>query len=93
MLSRVEGMSAPALWEGVPFRGGTFGEFLDGLEGRIGVSAAAYVGHSAVRRYVMGDDASSRAATSEEITAMAQVLRESLLAGAHGFSTSQIELQ
>jgi N-acyl-D-aspartate/D-glutamate deacylase len=92
MLSRVEGMSAPALREGVPFRGGTFGDFLDGLEGRIGVNAAAYVGHSAVRRYVMGDDASTRSATAEEITAMKQVLRDSLLAGAHGFSTSQIDL-
>jgi N-acyl-D-aspartate/D-glutamate deacylase len=92
MLSRVEGMSAPALREGVPFRGGSFGDFLDGLEGRIGVNAAAYVGHSALRRYVMGDDASTRGATPEEIAAMVQLLRESLLAGAHGFSTSQIEL-
>ncbi len=92
MLSRVEGMSAPALREGVPFRGGTFGDFLDGLEGRIGVNAAAYVGHSAVRRYVMGDDASARAATSDEITAMQQVLREAMQAGAHGFSTSQLEI-
>ncbi len=92
MLSRVEGMSAPALREGVPFRGGTFGEFLDGLEGRIGVNAAAYVGHSAVRRFVMGDDASTRAATSDEITAMQQVLRDALQAGAHGFSTSQLEI-
>ena len=92
MLSRVEGMSAPALREGVPFRGGTFGDFLDGLEGRIGVNAAAYVGHSAVRRYVMGDDASTRAATPDEITAMQQVLREAMRAGAHGFSTSQLEI-
>jgi N-acyl-D-aspartate/D-glutamate deacylase len=92
MLSRVEGMSAPALREGVPFRGGSFGDFMDGLEGRIGVNAAAYVGHSAIRRYVMGDDASVGAATSGEITAMSEVLRESLLAGAHGFSTSQLEI-
>jgi len=92
MLSRVEGMSAPALRDGVPFRGGSFGDFLDGLEGRIGVNAAAYVGHSAIRRYVMGDDASTRAATAEEIRAMAQLLRESLRAGAHGFSTSQLEI-
>jgi N-acyl-D-aspartate/D-glutamate deacylase len=92
MLSRVEGMSAPALREGVPFRGGTFGDFLDGLEGRIGVNAAAYAGHSAVRRYVMGDDASTRAATLDEITAMQQVLRDAMQAGAHGFSTSQVDL-
>jgi N-acyl-D-aspartate/D-glutamate deacylase len=92
MLSRVEGMSAPALREGVTFRGGTFGDFLGGLEDRIGVNAAAYVGHSAIRRYVMGDDASERAATRDEITAMQQVLRDAMRAGAHGFSTSQIDL-
>jgi N-acyl-D-aspartate/D-glutamate deacylase len=92
MLSRVEGMSAPALREGVPFRGGTFGDFLDGLEGRIGVNAAAYVGHSALRRYVMADDASARAATAAEVTAMQQLLREAMQAGAHGFSTSQLEI-
>jgi N-acyl-D-aspartate/D-glutamate deacylase len=92
MLSRVEGMSAAALREGVTFRGGTFGDFLDGLENRIGVNAAAYVGHSAIRRYVMGDDASERAATCNEIAAMQQVLREAMRAGAHGFSTSQIDL-
>jgi N-acyl-D-aspartate/D-glutamate deacylase len=92
MLSRVEGMSAPALRQGVPFRGGTFGDFLGGLEGRVGVNVAAYVGHSAVRRYVMGDEASRRAATPEEISSMEKILRESLQAGAHGFSTSQIEL-
>jgi N-acyl-D-aspartate/D-glutamate deacylase len=92
MLSRVEGMSAPALQAGVPFQGGTFGDFLDGLEGRIGVNVAAYVGHSAIRRYIMGDDASTRTATPEEIVAMQQVLRDALTAGAHGFSTSQLEL-
>jgi N-acyl-D-aspartate/D-glutamate deacylase len=92
MLSRVEGMSAPALQAGVPFRGGTFGDFLDGLEGRVGVNVAAYVGHSAVRRYVMGDDASTRSATPAEIVEMEQVLRDAMRAGAHGFSTSQIEL-
>jgi N-acyl-D-aspartate/D-glutamate deacylase len=92
MLSRVEGMSAPALREGVPFRGGSFSDFLDGLEGRIGVNAAAYVGHSAVRRYVMRADASTRAASADEILAMQQVLREAMQGGAHGFSTSQIEL-
>ena len=92
MLSRVEGMSPDALREGVTFSGGSFGDFLDNLEGRIGVNAAAYVGHSAVRRYVMGDDAQTRAATADEITAMADLVRQAMRDGATGFSTSQIEL-
>jgi N-acyl-D-amino-acid deacylase len=92
MLSRVEGMSAPALQAGVPFQGGSFGNFLDGLEGRIGVNMAAYVGHSAIRRYVMGNDASERPATATEIVDMEEVLRQAMTGGAHGFSTSQLEL-
>ena len=92
MLSRVEGMSVDALQAGVDFRGGSFGDFLDNLDGRIGVNAAAYVGHSAVRRYVMGDDAQTRAATDAEIAAMAEQVRQAMRDGAAGFSTSQIDL-
>ena len=73
MLSRVEGMSADALRAGVPFRGGTLDDFLAGLDGRLGVNVGANVGHCAVRRYVMGDDASERAATDDEIAAMCAV--------------------
>ncbi len=92
MLSRVEGMSADALRAGVDFAGGSFGDFLDGLDGRIGVNAAAYVGHSAVRRYVMGDDAQTRAATAAEIDAMCDLVRGAMRAGAAGFSTSQLDI-
>jgi N-acyl-D-aspartate/D-glutamate deacylase len=92
MLSRVEGMSAPALQEGVTFAGGTFGDFLSGFDGRIAVNAAGFVGHSAVRRYVMGEDAQTRAATAEEIEAMRALVRDAMAAGAVGFSTSQLEI-
>ena len=92
MLSRVEGMSAPALQEGVTFAGGSFGDFLAGFEGRIGINAAAFVGHSAVRRYVMGEDAQTRTATAEEIEAMRALVRDAMAAGAVGFSTSQLEI-
>lgn len=92
MLSRVEGMSAEALAAGVDFAGGSLGDFLDGLEGRVGVNVAANVGHCALRRFVMGDDASERAATPAEITAMQILLREALADGAYGFTSSQLEL-
>ena len=92
MLSRVEGMSKQALAEGFEFSGGSFGEFWDRLEGKLGINAAGYVGHCAVRRWVMGDDASERKATQEEIVAMQQLVRESMEQGAIGFSTSQLEL-
>ena len=92
MLSRVEGMSAPALQEGVTFAGGSFGDFLRGFDGRIAVNAAGFVGHSAVRRYVMGEDAQTRTATPDEIEAMRALVRDAMAAGAVGFSTSQLEI-
>jgi len=92
MLSRVEGMSADALTEGVRFRGGTFADFLEGLDGRLGVNMGANVGHCAVRRHVMGDDASERTATPDEIAAMQALVRAALRDGAMGFTSSQLDL-
>ncbi len=92
MLSRVEGMSPEALSEGVTYSGGTFGDFLDGFEGRIGVNVGASVGHCALRRYVMGDDASERQATEGEIAQMQGLLRAALADGAIGFTSSQLEI-
>jgi N-acyl-D-aspartate/D-glutamate deacylase len=92
MLSRVEGMSADALATAVDFAGGTLAQFLDGLEGRVGVNVAANVGHCAVRRYVMGDDASERTATDAEVAAMQDLVRDAFRQGAIGFTSSQLEL-
>ncbi len=92
MLSRVEGMSAAALAEGVSFRGGSFGDFLAGLEGRIAVNVGANVGHCALRRWVMGDDASERAAAPDEVGAMCALLDRALDEGAIGFTSSQLDL-
>jgi N-acyl-D-aspartate/D-glutamate deacylase len=92
MLSRVEGMSADALDEAVTFRGGSLGDFLAGLEGRVGVNVGANVGHCAVRRHVMSDEASERTATDSEISAMQTLVRDALADGAVGFTSSQLEL-
>ena len=67
MLARVEGMPLAALSEGVPWTWESFGEFLDGLDGRVAVNAAFMVGHCALRRYVMGPESIGREATAEEI--------------------------
>jgi N-acyl-D-aspartate/D-glutamate deacylase len=92
MLSRVEGMSRAALREGLRFRGGSFADYWRRFDGHIGVNVASYVGHSAVRRWVMGDDASNRAATSDEIAAMQELVRAAMREGAIGFSTSQLDI-
>ena len=92
MLAKVEGMSADALFAGVPFRGGSWGDFVDPYAGRIGVNVASYVGHSAVRRWVMGAAASERAATADEIRAMQALVDDAMRQGALGLSTSQLDV-
>jgi N-acyl-D-aspartate/D-glutamate deacylase len=92
MLSRVEGMSPEALSAGVSFSGGSFADFLRALDGRIGVNLSANVGHCAVRRWVMGEEASHRRATNDEIGAMRNLVWQALTDGATGFTSSQLSL-
>jgi N-acyl-D-aspartate/D-glutamate deacylase len=92
MLAKVEGMSVDALRAGVDFAGGGVGDFMRGLEGRVGVNVAMYIGHAAVRRWVMGAEASERAATADEITAMQALVDQGMREGALGLSTSQLDV-
>ncbi len=91
-LTQVEGMSLDALRAATRWEFETFPEYLGMLE-RLGVvpNVAVYCGHSAVRTWVMGDDASRRAATDRETAAMKMLVREALEAGAIGFATSTFE--
>jgi N-acyl-D-aspartate/D-glutamate deacylase len=89
MMARVEGMSLSALEQGADWKWETFGEFLDRFEGAIAVNAGFLVGHCAIRRYVMGDDAIGREASEQQIEAMRAELGRSLDAGALGFSFTQ----
>jgi N-acyl-D-aspartate/D-glutamate deacylase len=88
MLARVEGMPLESLREGVPWDWRSTGEFLDAVEPRLGINAGFMVGHSALRRVVMRDDANQRAATDDEVAAMQRLLHEGLEAGGLGFSSS-----
>src|SRR5262249_19517277 len=63
-------------------------EYLGRLEGRMGPNIGFMVGHSAIRRIVMGEDATRRGATPEELGAMCALLGECLAAGGLGFSSS-----
>jgi N-acyl-D-amino-acid deacylase len=91
-LEKVEGMSFEALQEGLgedwPFE--SFAEFLTAIERRgTGINVGALVGHTPVRLYVMGEDATERAATEEEIDRMRAIVREAVAAGGIGFATSK----
>ena len=88
MLARVEGMPLESLRAGVPWNWTTTGEYLDEIDGRLGINAAFMVGHSAIRRVVMGEECVGRPATPDEIAAMQALLRDGLEAGGLGFSSS-----
>ena len=88
MLARVEGMPLETLRTGVPWNWDSFGSYLNKLEGTLGVNAGFLVGHSTVRRYVMGNRAVGEKATSEEIEAMKKLVAQSVSEGALGFSTT-----
>jgi N-acyl-D-aspartate/D-glutamate deacylase len=93
MFRLIEEMPEAAFDSGVDWRWGEgFGEWLDALAGNISVNVASLVGHSVLRMYVMGDDAQRRIATSDEITAMADLLRTCLAAGGVGLSTSFVDI-
>jgi N-acyl-D-aspartate/D-glutamate deacylase len=88
-LAEVEGMSLTALRSGTNWDFESFAEYLALLK-RKGVTpnVAAFIGHSAVRTMVMGDEASARAANDDEVAAMRDLVAGGMDAGAVGFSTS-----
>jgi N-acyl-D-aspartate/D-glutamate deacylase len=88
LLARVEGMPLEALQQGVPWNWTSYGQWLDQLDGTLAVNAGFMVGHSAIRRNVMGERAIGNHATPEELKAMQAMLAEALEAGGLGFSSS-----
>jgi N-acyl-D-aspartate/D-glutamate deacylase len=90
MMARVEGMPLAALRAGLPWDWGSFGEWLGQLDGRIAVNAGFLVGHSTLRRLVMGERAVGGAASVRDLEAMEAALHAALSEGALGFSTSQV---
>jgi N-acyl-D-amino-acid deacylase len=89
-LQHVEDMSYDTLAVGVPWdEFETFPQYLDAVERRgTALNYGCYVGHTAVRMYVMGEDAYERAATPDELARMQAVVAESMAAGAMGFASS-----
>jgi N-acyl-D-aspartate/D-glutamate deacylase len=88
-LARLEGVDVDVLDRSRPWPWESFGEYLATLDGRLGVNVVAQVGHMAIRRYVMGAEASERAASAAEIETMRVLLAESLAQGGMGFTTSR----
>ncbi len=87
-LAKVEGIALSALEKGVPWSWTSFPEYLDALDKRLGVNVAPYIGHTAVRRYVLGESSNQRKASDDELQQMKRIVWEAMEAGAAGFTTS-----
>ena len=67
----------------------SIGDYLDTLGKRRGCNVGTLIGHSGIRRYVMGEASGERVkATEDEMAAMKRLIREAMYAGALGFSTA-----
>ena len=89
-LQHVEDMSLDTLQAGVPWgEFETFGEYLGAIDRRgVTLNFGCYVGHTAVRLYVMGDAAYERAPSEAEMQSMQAGVAAALEAGAIGFASS-----
>jgi N-acyl-D-aspartate/D-glutamate deacylase len=88
-LENVEDMDVAALAAGIPWDFETFPEYLESVRRRGTVlNFNAYVGHTALRLFVMGDAAYERKATADEVEGMCRVVGDAMRAGAAGFATS-----
>ncbi|HEU5321756.1 MAG TPA: amidohydrolase family protein, partial [Methylomirabilota bacterium] len=89
-LQRAEDIPPEAMEAGIEWGWTTFPEFLDRLEALPkGINYAGYIGHSALRTYVMGERAFEERAGEDDLRAMERELRDAIRAGAIGFTTSR----
>src|SRR6266851_3614073 len=88
-LVNVEALPHSVLMNGVSWDWETFPDYMNAIERNgIALNVSFLVPLSALRFYVLGDEAAERAATEEETRRMAQIFREAMMAGAYGFSLS-----
>jgi N-acyl-D-aspartate/D-glutamate deacylase len=88
-LEHVEDMSLASLEAGIDWNFETFPEYLQSIDDRgTLINYTAFIGHTALRLFVMGDAGYERAATDDEVAAMVAMVTDAVRGGAAGFSTS-----
>ena len=89
-LERAEDIDRGAMLEGIKWQWETYPEYLDVVDKLPkGINYSGYIGHSALRTYVMGERAFDEAASEDDLKAMSYQVKEAVKAGALGFSTSR----
>jgi N-acyl-D-aspartate/D-glutamate deacylase len=90
-IERAEDISRRDMLMGVPWSWNTYADYLDAIDALPkGINYAGYIGHSALRDFVMGERAFTDSATDDDIASMRAEIKAAINAGAIGFSTSQL---
>lgn len=90
MMESVEDIPAAAIMSGLSWEWETYGQYLAELDRRPkGLNVGGMVGHSALRRYVMGDRALEADPTPQDLAEMVDLVEEAMAAGALGLSSSR----
>lgn len=94
VMAGVEDIPGVVMTDGLPWTWETFPEYMDALEsGRRDIDVAAYLPHSPLRVYVMGQRGADREpATEKDLAKMRELAKEAIEVGALGFASSRLTI-